>query len=236
MNFIRKSKTGIGKLNRWKSREKSKLDRFYKMNKSDLAWSHLPSSPSKNQKNSDFSKSELKDCLLIEQGYLCCYCQRLIGNTINDHDVEHLYPKSLNPRRYTFDYCNICISCRTNSPLRLPRHNPTCNEARGRKVLPLLPTRKRIESNFKFAKDGKIYGFNKDADSTIEILNLNHDALVKARKSALDAILHDDIYSHVMLNDSELNRIKNRYSKKKNNKFIEFRQAILFNINFLLKK
>ena len=39
-----------------------------------------------------YTKEELRSVLLIEQGHLCCYCQRRIEN-VESTVIEHLYPR-----------------------------------------------------------------------------------------------------------------------------------------------
>ena len=55
------------------------------------------------------TKKKLREALLEDQGYICCYC----GKRIKDDDntrIEHLKPKS-NHKHLTFDYANLLASC-----------------------------------------------------------------------------------------------------------------------------
>ena len=49
-------------------------------------------------------KSSLKEALLAEQGFICCYCEQRI-NSENSH-IEHLDSRHTAPQR-VFDYSNL---------------------------------------------------------------------------------------------------------------------------------
>jgi uncharacterized protein (TIGR02646 family) len=51
---------------------------------------------------------EVANSLLVEQCYLCCYCELEI-NVANSH-IEHMEPRSAGPGR-AYDYSNLASSC-----------------------------------------------------------------------------------------------------------------------------
>ena len=53
-------------------------------------------------------KSELKNTLLLEQGYICCYCESKILSD-NSH-IEHLDPQC-NNNGNDLDFNNLLCSC-----------------------------------------------------------------------------------------------------------------------------
>lgn len=59
--------------------------------------------------NNPYSKEELKQSLIEEQGHICCYCGQAIEND-NWSVIEHLNPKTANLCK-TYDYTNLLASC-----------------------------------------------------------------------------------------------------------------------------
>lgn len=75
-------------------------------------------------------KKELKQSLLREQGFVCCYCGRRI---FNDHNtqIEHLEPKHLfKNRNKIYDYDNLMASCYGSSQdvIHIVKENQTVEE------------------------------------------------------------------------------------------------------------
>ena len=67
----------------------------------------------------DLKKDELRECLLNEQGYICCYCMKRIPQKLKpeeiekhtpDCKIEHFKCQSGNPD-LTLNYQNLLISC-----------------------------------------------------------------------------------------------------------------------------
>jgi len=61
-------------------------------------WNNLAGAP----------KNKLHKTLLVEQGYICCYCNRFIDKT--DSHIEHLVPRSQDSEK-ELDYNNVLASC-----------------------------------------------------------------------------------------------------------------------------
>lgn len=136
-----------------------------------------------------YSKEELKTELLIEQGFICCYCIEGIEN--NDYTTcEHADDKGTNLLK-TFDYKNLIASCKgsLNDP---PPKDVHCNLARGNSYLPLSPLDELTEIQFYFSADGYIKAHSEKAKNTIETLNLNSTQLIRKRKKAIDIYLFND--------------------------------------------
>jgi uncharacterized protein (TIGR02646 family) len=57
----------------------------------------------------EIDKTGLKEHLVKEQGYLCCYCGARVFPDHNSH-VEHLLPKNAH-KHLTYDYGNLLVSC-----------------------------------------------------------------------------------------------------------------------------
>jgi uncharacterized protein (TIGR02646 family) len=167
MKRILKNEEPIAFVN-WKGQEAERLEPYYVANNADAAWGHLPSSPAPNPEPeiAYYSKRELANALLKEQGYLCCYCNRLIHNEMprpNDLEhndkrtsIEHLYAKESNARLNTFNYNNIAASC-MGGEKRIPRFS-YCNSRRGNDPLAILPTDENVESLVYYTLLGEIFG------------------------------------------------------------------------------
>ena len=124
-------------------------------------------------------RAELRRYLIDEQQYLCCYCCRRIDES-KCHN-EHICPRNSESKRNSMDYHNLVASCDEAN---------TC----GRKKADefdlaqfVSPTEENCESHFIFKYNGKIEGITASGKYTIELLNLNHYELVRARKALFDA-------------------------------------------------
>jgi len=64
----------------------------------------------------DFPKDELRQALLEDQGYICCYCGFPVNNNGQECVIEHFKPKSKSEfKNLTFDYTNLFASCKGGS-------------------------------------------------------------------------------------------------------------------------
>jgi hypothetical protein len=63
--------------------------------------------------NFSAEKSNLKEALLKEQGYICCYCGQEIENG-TPTAIEHFMPKSVY-KHLMFNYNNLMLSCKCSS-------------------------------------------------------------------------------------------------------------------------
>ena len=68
----------------------------WKKQENPITWDDFPSNLPQNQEDGIvyYSKNELRERLLDEQGYICCYCQQEIKNDFNTV-VEHLKPRKV---------------------------------------------------------------------------------------------------------------------------------------------
>lgn len=131
---------------------------------------------------------DLREALLDEQGYICCYCTKRIENW--DCHVEHFIPRSLqnrdphsqNAQNIQLDYANMLLSCNGEHDMR-----DHCGHYKDDESSPMLlsPCQADIESHFEYRADGEIIGKDPEAMSTIRILNLNSYALKRHRDTAI---------------------------------------------------
>lgn len=124
---------------------------------------------------------ELKEALLQEQGYICCYCM----NGIKDDNmkVEHYKPRSVYPE-LKMDYSNLYAACKGD--FCSDKHCDTKKENIELTIHPADP-KNNCEAIIGYKLNGSITypaEYKKDIENT---LNLNNTVLLANRKSALDA-------------------------------------------------
>lgn len=153
-------------------------------------------------------KKEVKDSLMKEQGYICCYCERRL--TDDDSHIEHFNPQSNNAVD-TLDYTNMLCSCQDQLKKGDPRH---CGHSKGNwfdENRLISPLDLNCEGRFAYTADGKIQPANKSdnaATMTIEKLMLDIGILNESRKKAIEPFLDEN------LDDGEFSRLVNSYLKK----------------------
>lgn len=135
-------------------------------------------------------KTAVKNSLMVEQGYICCYCERRLLDS--DSHIEHLQPQS-DPVVDPLDYGNMLCSCQVQVKKGEPRH---CGNLKGENLLAITPLVDNCEEQFAFTHDGQIQPFpenNGAAEETITVLGLNIPKLNDLRKSAIEPFLDGDL-------------------------------------------
>ncbi len=132
-------------------------------------------------------KDNLRDYLLKEQGYICCYCMSRIK--LDEMKIEHRQPQTKYLSQQ-LDYKNLLGACIGNQGAR--PQNQHCDTKKGDSEIIVNPIEgdKNCENLVKYRPDGKIYSddisINHDLNET---LNLNLGFLKKNRKDALDVVI-----------------------------------------------
>lgn len=178
MIFIKKN-TEPKSLTKWKKRNPGKK------------YAELPS----------INRRKLRNALLEEQGFVCCFCgtglgkiegEKIVQSRVvkkTEHNVRnaHIIPQSKD-RLLTLDYRNLCASC--NSSLHEAEWH--CDIAQCDECLPISPLQPDCLSFFSFSVDGTIVPnpgkspeLQAQADETIKILNLKSNILNSLRSSML---------------------------------------------------
>lgn len=138
------------------------------------------------------AKKALRESLMKEQRYICCYCERRL--TKNDLHIEHFKPQN-DPSVDPLDFSNMLCSCQENLEKGADRH---CGNLKGGwfdNILLVSPLNRSCESKFGFKGDGTIYAMENDpaAETTIEKLGLGINKLNNSRKLAIDPFLDDSL-------------------------------------------
>jgi uncharacterized protein (TIGR02646 family) len=139
----------------------------------------------------DLEKKPIREALIREQGYLCCYCGGRIGERSSDCHIEHFITQKERPD-LALDYGNMLASCQgMDERARVPEH---CGHARGTKPIKVSPLFPDCESFFTYSSNGKIEpstdpARHEAAEETIRTLGLSVPKLQAARKAAIDGAL-----------------------------------------------
>jgi len=132
-------------------------------------------------------KDELREQLLQEQGFICCYCMNRVE--FRNSKIEHFNPRSLF-REEQLDYHNLFIACLGGEGHT--SNKQSCDTKKGNNQLKHINLLSDIEKSIEYKKDGFIYSNNSDIDNELnQILNLNHKLLKNNRKEALNQLLID---------------------------------------------
>ena len=127
-------------------------------------------------------KDGLRQTLMEEQGFICCYCmQRIKLETMH---IEHWKPRSLYPESQ-LDYRNLLAVCEGNEGK--PHHLQHCDKRKGDKKIIINPTHPKCEKLVKFRSNGELYSEDETTNQELNsVLNLNIQTLVINRKNILD--------------------------------------------------
>lgn len=153
-------------------------------------------------------KSIVTAALMVEQGYICCYCERRL--TDNDAHVEHFRPQhdeSVDP----LDFSNMLCSCQNQLKKGDPRHCGNLKDHWFDEQLLISPLDPECEGRFSFTGDGYISSAqptDKAATETVVRLGLDIPKLRSLRKSAIEPFLDDS------LNQDDVNRFVSGYLQR----------------------
>lgn len=130
-------------------------------------------------------KEPLKQALLKEQGYICCYCMQRISQ--ENMEIEHWKPESKYPE-LQIDYKNLLASCSGNRGKR--KSDQHCNPRKADQEITINPLYPQNCENYISSSKGTIVYHDETINSQVnDILNLNLQTLIDNRKIALDAVI-----------------------------------------------
>lgn len=138
-------------------------------------------------------KRALKQALMREQGFICCYCEREIVDA--DSHIEHFRPQH-DPLTDPLDYQNLLCSCQQSLKRSEPRH---CGNLKGDwfdDSLLLSPLDSRCEARLAYTADGRVHPAQSDdqaAVATISHLGLDCAKLQGLRKAAISPFLEEEL-------------------------------------------
>lgn len=140
-------------------------------------------------------KPAVREALLREQGYICCY--RGMGVTKDSSHIEHLKPRSSYPH-LALEYTNLIASCQRERE-KIPPVLVHCGVKKDDwydENLMVSPLEKNCANFFRYSGSGEILPtINLDkkavAETTIDKLGLGIDKLRAMRREAIDGVLLD---------------------------------------------
>jgi len=138
-------------------------------------------------------KKAVKQALMVEQGFICCYCERRLSD--NDSHIEHFRPQS-DPSVDPLDYGNLLCSCQNRLKKGEPRHCGNLKEDWFDEELLISPFDPSCEKRFAFLGDGSIIPTleeDRGARETITKLGISCSKLNALRKSVIDFFLDDSL-------------------------------------------
>lgn len=168
-------------------------------------------------------KRALHECLLHEQGYVCCYCGNKIG--LQSSHIEHFRPQ----KRFDhleLEYTNLHASCQGETEETKPAH---CGHSKGDRFSEqshVSPMEEDCESQFRFTLIGQIERAHADtpASNMIDILALDISFLNNRRKEKLEGIFDDNFLAD--FSADELEAIIQRYRNPLNGQHDAFDHVI----------
>lgn len=131
-------------------------------------------------------KKALKQSLMAEQGFICCYCERRLVD--DDSHIEHFRPQN-DPQCDPLDYGNLLCSCQDRIVKGNPRHCGNLKNGWFDEELLVSPLSEGCEAKFAYSGDGRIrpagHG-DQGASTTIAKLGLDVPKLNDLRKKAIE--------------------------------------------------
>lgn len=178
--------------------------------------------------------SKLREKLLDDQGFICCYCQRRIPHKNSKNKIikpkskiEHFKCQDNNPALQLV-FKNMFIACNGN----ILTVNTTCDSKKGNKDLRKTNLLLPIENNIYYTINGQIISVDNDLNQEInDVLNLNDENLKKYREAIVKAIKNTKIRIGKMKGNygSNLkNEIKRWESRDDLRRFKEFKGVGLY--------
>lgn len=137
------------------------------------------------------AREDLKANLLLEQGYLCCYCLKRIPEKVDkdgvvsyEMKVEH-HQSQDSFEHLQLQYINLFGACTGNEGK--PNKLQTCDTKKGSNdiTINLVSNAPDCETLFKYNADGEMSSFDDNEDVNRQIndtLNLNMQSLKDARR------------------------------------------------------
>ncbi len=154
-------------------------------------------------------KRELHESLLREQGWVCCYCGRLID--LQDSHIEHFRPQE----RYAdlaLSFENLHASCIRETQPGMPLH---CGHAKGAafdEALQISPLDAYCESRFTYTLDGGIIpsdAADVNAAYMVERLKLYIPFLCNRRGAEISSVFDIEFLETVTM--QELEKLRDTY-------------------------
>ena len=190
-------------------------------------------------------RNELRQSLLKEQGYICCFCMKSIEDNNETTKIAHIFPQNplsdedkekVKQENLDLDYNNMLAACdggKGQSP-----HLQHCDTKQGNTILKINPADaiRDCEKLIDYKPSGTIYSKNPDVEYDLnQTLNLNEENLKNRRKDAYDAVLKrlERKYPKKSFSKKGIEKEIQNYSQLKNGRYAPYCQYVIY---FLRKK
>lgn len=192
-------------------------------------------------------KDELREALLQEQGFICCYCMQRIQEAKQDKmKIEHFKPQSIyngtnGKPDLTLDYTNLLASCKGNEGSL--KHLQHCDGHKGNDEIQVNPMDKILMQKIRFDSIGRVFISEKDDfDKALNhdlnhTLNLNLQTLTADRKAIwtkLDQLMRKEFKDKKPTKSFIKQKLK-EMSTPNNGKFMPMCQVAIYYLEKKLK-
>lgn len=139
-------------------------------------------------------KSIVKQELMQEQGYICCYCERRLEE--RDSHIEHLRPQHPYEDEQ-LNYQNMICSCMKQLKAGEPKHCGALKLNWFEENQFVSPLNSGCETRFEYTEAGEIKPRKDDqaAETTIARLGLNIDKIIALRHEAINPFQDETLSS-----------------------------------------
>ncbi|HAV4493300.1 TPA: TIGR02646 family protein [Acinetobacter baumannii] len=180
-------------------------------------------------------KSDIREALVISQGYLCAYCMQRISNDRSTTKIEHWQCQHTYSQRQ-LDFTNMFAVCQGTTQDQLH-----CDSSKGKQKITIDPASRSqlVESYIRYTNSGEIYVQDNDLlnNELNKILNLNHSRIKNNRQAVLKAVTTQLSKYRGTVSKSELQGLLSKWSSiDAENKKIPYSAVAIFYLkNKLLK-
>jgi uncharacterized protein (TIGR02646 family) len=138
--------------------------------------------------------------LLEEQNLLCAYCEKEIDDNPRNSNIDHFRLKAghLFPEK-TLDYNNLLVSCNTEG--RCSKYKDKHIKSKKDYDNIINPVIENPNDFFDYLITGEIVAKNQKAKFTINIFQLDNQALIRQRKDIADTLEHIDLSLEEIYNE-----------------------------------
>ena len=171
-------------------------------------------------------RKRLKEELIKEQGYLCCYCMMRIHPETSH--IEHFWPKEKEFKDMDLEYDNLYASCNGENSISLEEEH--CGHRKNNWWIPdmIPPSSMDIESLFHYTPDGKIHSakgqrLSYAAQEMIRNLGLDHFHPERNRRRAIEA---SEVYDEEDYTEEDIRSFIDYYSHMEHGKYVPYCKAI----------
>jgi len=150
-------------------------------------------------------REKIRDDLFFKQRNQCAYCERKIDKS-NSH-LEHIEPRDKN-HKLECEYSNLVLSCETCD---------SCGKYKDSKAWSnnfIHPVLNNPTEFFRFSSNGEILAIDKDANKTIDFLNLNSRKLVSIRKNIVFYLQYMDNIENIFEQFGQFENLCKDYERR----------------------